>query len=254
MDALFNAKINTLRTLLRSSNHAVVFTGAGISTPSGIPDFRTPQKGLWTKNNPMEVAALSVFKRHPQRFFDWLHPLLVQSTNAKPNLAHEVIADLQNKGIIKAVITQNIDMLHQHAGSTNVIAVHGTLGSYTCLTCSHKVQEDDHLIIDFVQNKNLPICPQCGAFLKPDVILFEEGLPMHAWQAAQEEAYQTDLLMVVGSSLEVFPANQIPGIAFHNQAKLVINTFSTTPMDQSAHLLLPYDVTHVWAAIADLER
>ena len=251
MDAIFSSKIEKLKYLIRTSKHAVVFSGAGISTPSGIPDFRTPQKGLWTKENPMEVVSLSVFKKHPERFFNWLHPLLIDITNAKPNTAHLVIADLQKKGFIKSVITQNIDLLHQNAGSPNVIPIHGTLGSYTCFNCSLKVKNDERVITDFIKNKTLPKCNQCGAFLKPDIVMFEESLPHKDWRKANDEAYQSDLLIVVGSSLEVYPANQIPSFAFSNQSKIVINTLSSTPMDKHAYMLLPYDVIQVWEALAD---
>jgi NAD-dependent deacetylase len=252
MDAVFQSKIKEFKYLLQKSNHAVVFSGAGISTPSGIPDFRTPQKGLWTKENPMDVISLTVFKQQPERFFNWLHPLLVDITNAKPNIAHQVIADLQKRGIIKSVITQNIDLLHQQAGSTGVIPIHGTLGSYTCLKCSLKVMDGEPLITNFIKNKILPVCDHCGAYLKPDIVMFEENLPHWDWRKANDEAYKADLLIVVGSSLEVYPANQIPSFALSNQSKIVINTLSSTSLDKYASLSLPYDVTQVWAALADI--
>ncbi len=191
-------------------------------------------------------------KQQPERFFNWLHPLLVDITNAKPNTAHLVIADLQKKGVIKSVITQNIDMLHQHAGSANVIPIHGTLGSYTCFNCSQTVLEDDTLITNFITNRTLPLCEQCGTYLKPDIVMFEESLPHWEWRKANDEAYLSDLMIIVGSSLEVYPANQIPSFAFSNQSKIVINTLSSTPMDRHADLLLPYDVAQVWAAMADI--
>lgn len=252
MDSVFLSKIEKFKELLRFSKHAVVFSGAGISTPSGIPDFRTPQKGLWAKENPMDVVSLSVFKHHPERFFNWLHPLLVDITNAKPNIAHLVIADLQKKGVIKSVITQNIDMLHQSAGTTDVIPIHGTLGSYTCINCSIKVMQDESLITNFIKNKSIPMCQNCGTYLKPDIVMFEESLPHFDWRKANDEAYLSDLFIVVGSSLDVYPANQIPSFAFSNQSKIVINTFSTTPMDHQSDLLLHYDVTKVWEALTDI--
>jgi NAD-dependent deacetylase len=252
MEPVFESKITELKKQMLEAKHTVVFTGAGISTPSGIPDFRTPQKGLWEKDNPMEVVSLSVFRRQPERFFEWLHPLLLEITKAKPNIAHRTIAALQQKGLIKSLITQNIDLLHQQAGSPAVIPIHGTLGSYRCLICSIRVKNDDPLIINFIQNKVLPLCPHCGTYLKPDIVMFEENLPHTAWQKANDEAYQSDLLIVVGSSLEVYPANQVPFFAFQNHSKIVINTFSSTPLDHQASLLLPYDVTEVWAALAAL--
>lgn len=252
MDGRFNQEIDFFKDLLLNAKHAVVFTGAGISTPSGIPDFRSPNTGLWEKEDPMEVISLTVFKSDPTRFFNWLHPLLITKRNAKPNIAHTTIAKLQQKGIIKSVITQNIDLLHQEAGSTDVITLHGTLGTYTCLNCGNKVSEDEPVIRAYVESKVYPKCDQCQAYLKPDIVFFEEMLPHWEWRKANNEAFKSDLMIAIGSSLMVHPANQIPNFAYQNGSKVVINTLSTTPLDHISRLTLNYDIKAVWEAIESL--
>jgi NAD-dependent deacetylase len=230
--------------LLRTARHAVVITGAGMSTPSGIPDFRTAGSGLWTQDNPMLVASLTAFRHHPEKFFNWLRSLTSTTWNAQPNPAHDALAALERDGFVKAVITQNIDGLHQKAGSKEVIELHGTLNSLTCPRC-HQQYPAGEFMDAFIQDAHLPYCPNCRSLLKPDIILFEEALPMEAWNKAQDHCEQADLVLVAGSSLEVSPANQLPLYALQHQARLIINTFSTTYLDEAAHVLLPGDVAKI---------
>jgi NAD-dependent deacetylase len=227
--------------LIAQSSHMVVFTGAGISTPSGIPDFRSPKSGLWEKHDPSEVASIWAFRNHPELFFSWIRSLSIQSNSAVPNQAHQAIADLEKCGVIKAVITQNIDNLHREAGSRNVYELHGSAQSATCQKCGCKHQRE-FFQRDMLEEEGIPHCSKCGAIIKPDVVLFGENLPEDVWDGAYRECLQADLMLVVGSSLEVFPANTLPETAFNNGAKLIINNLSPTRLDRLAEILLPMDV------------
>lgn len=237
--------------LLRAAKRAVVFTGAGISTPSGIPDYRSAGSGLWTRSNPMDVSSLSAFRRRPEQFYAWLHPLAAKILSAQPNPAHLALADLQKAGVLKAVITQNIDGLHQRAGSPNVIELHGSLETFTCPQCK-KSYPGTTFWAPFVDEKIIPRCPIDHQNLKPDIILFEEMLPRRAWQAAEDYSTAADVMIVAGSSLAVSPANSLPYAAARGGAALIINTLSETYLDDQASVRLPYDVAEILPAIARL--
>ena len=177
--------IHRAAELVKTSRHAVVLTGAGTSTPSGIPDFRSAESGLWTRYNPMEVASLTTFRHHPERFFTWIRPLARGILSAPPNPAHQALARLEQAGYINTIITQNIDGLHQRAGSKNVLEVHGSFRSLTCVGCYQQYTAADFLA-PFLETGEIPLCPACEHILKPDVVLFEEQLPVHIWLEAQE--------------------------------------------------------------------
>ena len=236
--------------LFRHSKHAIVLTGAGLSTPSGIPDFRSEGKGLWSRDEPLEVASLGTFRVAPERFFNWFRPLAGQIFDARPNPAHHALAQLERSGRVHSIITQNIDMLHQKAGSTSVIEMHGTLQTMTCTQCYHKVETEDYLP-RLVSNGVLPLCPDCGRVLKPDVILFGEQLPQDAWQKAQREARRCDLMMVAGSSLEVLPVAGLPMQALDRGAHLIIINNSPTYLDVRADVTIMEDVAGIIPAIAE---
>jgi len=236
--------------LLAKSRHAVVLTGAGLSTPSGIPDFRSEGTGLWSRDEPLEVASLSTFRTAPEQFFRWFHPLASQIFNAHPNAAHHVIAELEQKGRIQAVITQNIDMLHQKAGSQQVIEMHGTLRTLSCTQC-YRQQGYQAYLPAFIESGVIPHCPACGAILKPDVILFGEQLPQKAWFEAQREARNCDLMVVVGSSLEVLPVAGLPMQAIDRGAHLIIINNSDTYLNVRADVVLREDVAAVLPAISE---
>lgn len=245
------ADLQSAARLLREARHAVVFTGAGISTPSGIPDFRSANSGLWERFNPMEVASIQVFRTNPERFYDWLRPLLRDILNAQPNAAHLALARMETAGVIKAVITQNIDDLHQRAGSTHVYEVHGSLRTVTCPTC--KKTYSSLQFREIVQQKNgMPRCPDCNRVLKPDITLFGEMLPADVWIEAEDHCRRADVVLVAGSSLEVWPAAALPDLALENGAKLIINNRTETHLDQSAAVILRGDVAEVLPEIAAL--
>lgn len=245
----FEQKTSFAATLLNQAEYVVALTGAGISTPSGIPDFRSQNTGLWEKNDPMLVASLSSFLKRPMVFFNWLQPLFKNIFFANPNLAHQSLAKLENENKLKAIVTQNIDNLHQKAGAENVVEVHGSIAELECLHCGIKVPFDGKIADSFIENFEIPKCERCQKYLKPAITLFEEMLPVAAWDSAINHFEKADLVIVIGSSLEVYPANQLPGISVSKGAKLIINTYSTTPLDKDADLLLPYDVVEVWPRI-----
>jgi len=213
--------------LIKQSRRSVVLTGAGFSTPSGIPDFRSEGTGLWSKVNSMDVASLDTFRKAPEKFYGWVRPLLGQILEAEPNPAHRAIARLEAAGMVRTVLTQNIDILHQKAGSKNVIELHGTLRTVSCSHCFRQF-DSDGFIETLVRDGTLPRCPDCGSLLKPDVILFGEQLPVRAWQAAEAAVRTCDLMLVAGSSLEVLPVAGLPLKALDAGAHLIIvNHFPT---------------------------
>lgn len=235
--------------LIRGSQYAIVLTGAGISTPSGIPDFRSTGSGLWQRYDPMEVASLSSFRYHPEKFFAWLRNLVVQIVQAEPNPAHTSLARLEEAGKVQAIITQNIDGLHQRAGSKNVLEVHGTMRTLTCIYCYRKY-DSSGFIEPYLENGEIPRCQNCGNILKPDVVLFEEQLPFKTWQKAQEQVNQCDLMIVCGSSLEVVPVAGLPTQALDHGSSLIIVNETPTYVDEQAEVLIQDDVAEVIPRIA----
>lgn len=237
--------------LIRMSKYAVAFTGAGVSTPSGIPDFRSENTGLWTQTDPMQVASLTTFRRRPEKLYDWLRPLVGKMRQVMPNPAHTGLAQLENAGLLKTIITQNIDGLHQKAGSCNVIEVHGSLTRLDCLRCRRSYPADN-FFESYLINGDLPRCPSCRSILKPSITLFEEMLPEKAWDQAERACRRADLMFVVGSSLEVTPAAYLPMYALENDATLIINNLTHTPLDSRATALLPWDAADAVPALAAL--
>ena len=227
----------------------VALTGAGISTPSGIPDFRSPGSGLWEKVNPMLVASLFSFRLRPRAFYDWARPLAKKLLEAEPNPAHCALAELEERGLLKAVITQNIDSLHQRAGSKRVLELHGHLREATCLKC-RKIVPAQGLIEGFIESGEAPRCP-CGGLLKPNVVLVGELLPRWVLLEAWGEAERCDLMLVVGSSLEMAPASEIPRVAQRYGAKIVIVNYQETYMDSLADVVIREDVAEVLPRIIE---
>ena len=237
-----------LAELLRSSERTVVLTGAGISVPSGIPDFRTPGKGLWEKVNPMEVAHIDVFRREPDRFWHFYGDRFASLKDIGPNRAHEVVAELERRGLVRGVVTQNIDRLHRAAGSENVIEVHGSIEWCVCPECGGRVGIDRvmHLLS---AGDGAPECEACIAPLKPNVVLFGEMLPEQAMFEAHALASEADLLIAIGSSLEVYPVASLPGIARDAGARLALVTQGPTPYDSEADVKLDGDVVEELEAV-----
>ncbi len=236
--------------LLRQARQVVALTGAGISTPSGIPDFRSEGTGLWSRDEPMEVASLYTFRIAPERFYQWFRPLARQILNAQPNPAHVALAQLEQAGRLQVILTQNIDRLHQKAGSQRVVEMHGTLSTLSCTQCFQRHASDPY-IDPFLEQGVLPHCPQCGGILKPDVILFGEQLPQKAWMEAQRAARECDLMLVIGSSLEVLPVAGLPMQALDRGAHLIIINHTPTYLSVRADLVLLDDAAQVLPAIVE---
>lgn len=236
--------------LFRQAQRAVVLTGAGISTPSGIPDFRSEGTGLWSRDEPLEVASLNTFRVAPERFYHWFRPLARQIYDAQPNPAHTALAELEQAGRLRVIITQNIDILHQKAGAQRVVEMHGTLATLSCTQCFHQTESANYLEA-FIDEGTIPLCPKCGGIMKPDVILFGEQLPQKAWLEAQREARECDLMLVAGSSLEVLPVAGLPMQALDRGAHLVIVNNSPTYLNVRADLAILDDVAQVLPAIAE---
>lgn len=235
--------------LLSSATYTVALTGAGISTPSGIPDFRSPGRGLWHQTDPLTVASIWAFREAPEAFYAWLLPLARSVARAKPNPGHVALAELERRGLLRAVITQNVDGLHQQAGSKRVIEMHGHTRTATCLNCLETFPTEPFWP-RFLADGKAPRCPRCRAILKPDVILFGEPLPYAAMAEAQAEALRCDLMLVLGSSLEVMPASDLPFLARRRGARLLIVNYTPTPADHIADLVFRADVAELLPRLA----
>jgi len=242
-------EIRHVADLIRGSKKGVVLTGAGISTPSGIPDFRSPNSGLWERYDPMDVASLSAFRYHPETFFNWMLPLAIGIHNAEPNPAHNALVRLEQAGYMQTVITQNIDRLHQRAGSKSVLEVHGSLESLTCIFCFQQVDSCGYLE-PYIENGRIPRCPKCDNILKPNVILFGEQLPSRTWQLALQASKQCDLMIVAGSSLEVLPVAGLPMRALESGAPLIILNNANTYLDERADVVCCEDLAITLPRIA----
>lgn len=239
-----NNGIDQAADLIRSSKSGVVLSGAGISTPSGIPDFRSAGSGLWSQFNPMEVASLSAFRYNPEKVFKWLRPLAKKLTDAKPNPAHFAVASLEQIGYIKTVITQNIDGLHNRAGSMHVLEVHGSLQTMTCICCYQQQCADD-FVKPYIEHGEIPLCPECDSILKPDIVFYEEQLPVQTWNQARQATESCDLMLVAGSSLEVVPVARLPMRALENQAHLIVVNQTQTYIDGRADAVLRGDLAEI---------
>lgn len=245
----YASEIAHAASLLCQARHAVALTGAGVSTPSGIPDFRSPHSGLWEQANPLEVASLTAFRRRPEAFYTWVRPLVEALLAARPNPAHMALAALEAGGWLKAVITQNIDDLHRQAGSREVLELHGHLREATCLGC-HRVIATDRLLGDFMASGEVPRCAECGGVIKPNVVLFGEQLPVAVLDAAMEHARRADVMLVAGSSLEVAPASQLPLVVYKHGGRLILVNLTPTPVDDLADVVIHGDVAEVLPCIA----
>jgi NAD-dependent deacetylase len=245
----WDSEVKQAAELIRGARHMIALTGAGHSTPSGIPDFRSPESGLWETANPMTVASIWSFRLKPKNFFSWIRPLAEKLLSASPNSAHLALASLEQTGHLKAVITQNIDDLHQKAGSQRVLELHGHLREATCIRC-YQVVPVDALVEEFILEGSVPHC-NCGGVLKPNVILFGEQLPIQVFNEAVQEARRSDVILVAGSSLEVTPAADIPFIAVESGAKAIIVNYDPTPLDHQADVVIHGDVADILPRIVE---
>jgi NAD-dependent deacetylase len=228
-----------LAELIRQRRPCVVLTGAGISTESGIPDFRSPT-GIWAQYDPMEYATISAFRRDPAKVWEFYSLRFDALSTAEPNAGHLALAALERAGLVSAVVTQNIDGLHLRAGSHDVIEVHGSIRTASCLECGEQVELDPAT----------PECPRCGAILKPDVVMFGELLPAGAMERATELAGAASLLLVVGSSLEVYPVAGLPEVTLQSGGALAIVNRGSTPYDGLATVRIDAGAGETLGAVA----
>jgi NAD-dependent deacetylase len=234
--------------LLRESERAVVLTGAGISVPSGIPDFRSPGTGLWENVDPMEVAHIDAWRRDPDRFWSFYGQRFASLVDKQPNEAHLALAELERRGLVRAVVTQNIDRLHRLAGTERLIEVHGSIDQSVCMQCRTKVSIDR--VVELLREHDAaPLCEACRLPLKPDVVLFGELLPERALAEAQALAMDADLMVCVGSSLEVYPVAGLPAMMRGAGGRLVLITQGPTPYDSDAEVKLDGDVVEELRAV-----
>ena len=237
-----------LAELIRSAGSVVALTGAGISVPSGIPDFRSPGTGLWANADPMEVAHISVWRRDPERFWGFYGTRFAALEGKQPNDAHRALAELEAAGRLDAVVTQNIDGLHAAAGSRDVIEVHGSIASASCLGCGARYSLAETRARLEADSAGVPRC-DCGLVLKPDVVLFGEMLDEAAIGRASTLAERADLLLCIGSSLEVYPVAGLPELTLEAGGQIAVVTRSETPFDRFAAVRLDGDVEEELAAL-----
>jgi NAD-dependent protein deacetylase/lipoamidase len=224
-----------LAALIRERQPCVVLTGAGVSTESGIPDFRS-STGIWAEVDPFEVASIDAFRRDPERVWDFYRKRIHVLLDAEPNPAHVALAELERRGFVEAVVTQNIDTLHSRAGSLEVVEVHGSIRSSVCLDCGSVEGLD--AVLGQLAERAVPTCVACGAVLKPGVVLFGELLPEDAMRRATELARSAGLMLVVGSSLEVWPVAGLPlearSLAIVNRGPTALDDHATLKIDAAA--------------------
>ncbi|HMD57925.1 MAG TPA: NAD-dependent deacylase [Solirubrobacteraceae bacterium] len=236
------AEIARLAELVRAADSVVALTGAGISVPSGIPDFRSPGAGLWERVDPMEVAHIDSFLSDPGRFWSFYGERFATLADKRPNAAHDALAELERNGLLGGVITQNVDMLHRRAGTRELVEVHGSIASCSCLACAEQITLEHARERLAAAPDGVPRCTECGAALKPDVVLFGELLPERALARAAELCERAEVLLCIGSSLEVHPVAGLPLLTHRAGGAVAIMTQGPTPLDVIARVRLYDDV------------
>lgn len=244
-----NHQLERAKELLTSSKKAVALTGAGISTASGIPDFRSSESGLWQNADPFQVASIYAFRQRPQDFYEWMQPIARLVVDAEPNVAHSSLVDLEVHGPLAGIITQNIDMLHSKAGSKNIYEIHGHWREGTCLSC-YTIYPSEEYLFPFIEIGKIPYCERCGGVLKPNIILIGEQLPIAVFNEAKRLIRQCDLMLVVGSSLQISPGGDLPMMALESGARVVTINLEPTYMDSLADAVIHADVVDALPILA----
>ena len=235
-----------LAELIRTRQPCVVLTGAGVSTESGIPDFRSPT-GLWAQFDPLEYGSIDAFRRDPLKVWSFYKPRVAMLTEAEPNPAHLALAELERRGLVQAVVTQNIDLLHERAGSREVVEVHGSIRTATCPGCGARYELER--VLELLAGADAPACPACGEIVKPDVVFFGELLPPGAIDRAYGLARGAALLLVVGSALEVYPIAALPEETLAAGGRLAVVNRGRTPYDARASLRIEGSAGEVLPAV-----
>lgn len=231
-----------LAKFLKESTSTVVFSGAGMSTESGLQDFRSADRGMWNNRNPIELADLNAMKGNREEFVRFYRWRIEEMLKHKPNQGHEILAKWEQKGIIQGIITQNVENYHEQAGTASIAKLHGDLGTLRCMKC-----RTTYPCTDYISPKMLVSCPRpgCQGFVRPNVVLFGEMLPRKEFDFANTMMNQVDLFIVLGSSLTVSPANEFPHLAKQRGAKLVIINHDPTPSDKFADLIIRRSIGEV---------
>jgi NAD-dependent deacetylase len=229
-------ELDILARLIAENQPVVALTGAGASTESGIPDFRSPT-GIWAEFDPLEYGSLGAFQRDPEKVWRFYAPRFSMLTDAEPNAAHLALAELERLGLVRAVVTQNIDLLHERAGSTDVVEVHGSIRTSTCPVCAARYPLAEVVAL-IHRGDGAPRCTACKGVLKPDVVFFDELLPEDAIDRAYELAAEARLLLVVGSALEVWPVADLPNATLRAGGKVAVVNEGPTSIDDRAELKL----------------
>jgi len=241
-----------LARLVRDARSVVALTGAGISVPSGIPDFRTPGSGLWSQVDPMEVAHIDAFVADPARFWRFYSQRFTTVADKQPNDAHRALVQMERARLLDGVITQNVDMLHRKAGTRELVEVHGSIATCSCFECRASAPLEDVRAMLAAEGRGreggererdcVPRCERCGGAMRPDVVLFGELLPSAALERAGQLCEGADVLLCVGSSLEVHPVAGLPALVAARGGAIAIITTGSTPLDELADVRLHGDV------------
>ena len=242
-------QIARLAELVRGAGSVVALTGAGISVPSGIPDFRTPETGLWAHVDPMEVAHIDAFHSDPARFWRFYGERFATLGAKQPNAAHRALVALEERGMLDAVVTQNIDMLHRRAGTIELVEVHGSIAGCACPRCGARVAAAEVRTRLGADPDGVPRCEDCAGPLKPDVVLFGEMLPEDALRRARDLCVAADLLLCIGFSLEVHPVAGLPLLTLQAGGAVAMITQGATPLDDIASVRLHGDVVEEMSAL-----
>jgi NAD-dependent deacetylase len=251
MSARPDDRLEALATLLREARHALVLTGAGVSTESGLPDYRGSQ-GLWGTRRFEELAHIDLWRREPEEFWGFYGQRLSQLGDAKPNAGHAAIAELERLGVVQRVLTQNVDGLHRAAGSRDPLELHGTLAEVECLACGFRGSRE-LAASQLAAGAPVPLCPTCGRNLKPAVVLFGEMLPP-SLQDAHAELARCDLIICCGSSLQVYPVAAIPERVLAHGGVVAVVNIGPTGADHEATVRIEAKTGEALPALVELVR
>jgi NAD-dependent deacetylase len=248
--ASLGAGVARLAELVLGARSVVALTGAGISVPSGIPDFRSPGTGIWESVDPMEVAHIDAFRSDPVRFWRFYGERFATLSDKQPNGAHRALVEMERMGLLDGVITQNVDMLHRRAGTRELVEVHGSIATCSCPGCGEQATLERARTLMASDAEGVPRCGCCGGPLKPDVVLFGEHLSASELERARALCERADLLLCIGSSLEVHPVAGLPLITREAGGAIAILTQGRTPLDALAEVRLQGDVEQELGALA----
>lgn len=219
---------------IKTSKYFITLTGAGVSTLSGIPDFRSASTGVYSKpwhgRSVEEILSIDCFLSRPELFYQWATEFVYRADDFAPNIVHTSLANLEKQGYLKRVYTQNIDILHTRAGSINPGELHGSAAHHHCLSCGEYYSYNE--IAPEVMSGKVPRCCKCGGLVKPNIVFYGEGLDEKLWREAEMDFTRADLLLVLGSSLTVYPVASLPELTFHAEGKIVLVNAQPTPLDR----------------------